>query len=299
MWLTYTIIHCFTMALVNYIDEYLTHNNKVTTDASTHTQIGGLILISTLLSIVTISSLFLYLDDVSIDRGALYLALASAVPMVIVWTSYFYLFLKYPAHQVVPLFGLASLWLLLIEVFFGAVVSITALLGIAILIYGAYLLDSGTIKWQIPTKLLLLMLPVSLMWATVLFLVRTAAETADVLTIYFYQYLGIGIIGILLTLLVVPYRRGLVYRVKLQGKNFLGFSLANETISQISFLFIMLAVAIAPLGAYVTALGGIQSIFVLLLFFFFPLHERSKVTTIQWSAMALIILGVFVIEIWK
>jgi len=296
MWLTYTLIHCFT---VNYIDEYLTHNNRVSTAASVHRQIGGVLIISTLLSVVTIGSLYLYLDNVSIGSHALYLSLGSAIPMVMVWASYFYLFLAYPAHQVVPLFGLSSLWLLTIELFFGATATLAALVGIGILVYGSYLLDANSFKWKTPTQLLLLMLPVSLLWSIVLFMVRVAAETADVLTIYFYQYVGIGIIGLLLLLAVAPYRNGFIQRVREQGTNFVGFSLVNETISQISFLFIMLAIAIAPLGAYVTALGGIQSIFVLLLFFLFPLHERSRISPIQGVAMLLIVSGVFVIEIWK
>jgi len=287
------------MALVNYIDEYLTSNNKVTGEASVHKRIGGVLIISTLLSFITIITLYFYLGDVSIAKQALYLALASSIPMVIVWTSYFYLFLKYPAHQVVPLFGLSSIWLLLIEILFGASVTLTAITGIGFLVWGAYLLDSGTFKWKIPTRLLLIMLPVSLMWATSLFLVRLASGSSDVLTIFFYQYVGIGIIGLLLLILVRPYREGFLYRVENQGLNFLGISLLNETVSQISFLFVMLAIALAPLGAYVTALGGIQSLFVLLLFFLFPIHERSRIYSIQWVAMILIVIGVFIVELWK
>lgn len=288
------------MALVNYIDEYLTHNNNVTEEASIHKRIGGLIIISTLLSVVTIGGLYAYLGgDVSIDNRALYLALASSVPMVTLWTAYFYLFLIYPAHQVVPLFGLASLWLLLIEITFGASVTLIALTGIGFLVYGAYLLDSGTFKWKIPTKLLLVMIPTSLMWAVSLFLVRQASEYSDVLTIFFYQYVGIGIIGLLLLSLIKPYRDGFTHRVKEQGVNFLGFSLLNETISQFSFLFVMLAIALAPLGAYVTALGGIQSIFVLLIFFLFPIHERSQISKNQWLAILFIVIGIFIIEFWK
>ncbi|MCA9361197.1 hypothetical protein KC845_01420 [Candidatus Kaiserbacteria bacterium] len=287
------------MALVNYIDEYLTSNNKVTDQESPHKRIGGVIIISTLLSVVTIASLGLYISDLSISNHSLYLALASAVPMVILWTAYFYLFLIYPAHQVVPLFGLSSIWLLVIELLFGAHVTFTALLGIGVLVLGAYILDSDTFRWKVPTKLLLIMLPVSLMWSVSLFLVRLASAETSVLTVFFYQYVGIGVIGLFLVSLIKPYRDGFLYRVKNQGGNFLGFSLLNETISQISFLFVMLAISLAPLGAYVTALGGVQSIFLLIIFFLFPIHERNQISPTQWMAIILITFGVFIIEFWK
>jgi hypothetical protein len=143
------------------------------------------------------------------------------------------------------------------------------------------------------------MTPVSFLWATALFLVKIASESSDVTTVFFYQYVGVGIIGLLLLTLVKPYRDGFLLRIKEQGVNFLGFSFLNETISQISFFFVMLAITLAPLGAYVTAVGGVQSIFVLLLFYFFPIHERSKITSIQWVAIGLIAMGIFIIEFWK
>ncbi len=299
MWLAYTIAHCFTMALVNYIDEYLTSNNKVNLEASIHKRIGGLILISTLFSSITIASLYIYLGDISIEAMPMYLALASAIPMVIMWCSYFYLFLLYPAHQVVPLFGLSSIWLVIMETASGSPVSLIALAGIGVLVWGAYLLDAGTFKWKIPTKLFLIMTGVSFMWASSLFLMRVASESADIVTLFFYQYIGIGLIGLVLLSLVKSYRDGLIYRLKTQGFNFVGFSLVNESLSQISFLFVMLAISLAPLAAYVTAMTGIQSIFVLMLFFFFPLHARNRITHIQWLAIVLIAIGIFIVEVWK
>lgn len=289
------------MALVNYIDEYLTANNKVPENESSHKQVGGLLLISTLLSFLALVVLTVYLGgDFSVDKKALYLSLFSAIPMVTLFASYFYLFLFYPAHQVVPLFGLSSIWLLLFEIAFVEVsISQQALVGILILIFGAYLLDSGSLKWRIPTKLLLIMIPVSLIWAISLYMVRIASETESVATIFFYQYVGIGIIGILLTLLVKPYRKGLLQRIRLQGKNFIGFSLINESLAQISFFFIMLAVALAPLAAFVTALGGLNSIFLLILFYLFPLQKRNNISRMQWIAIILMTIGIFIIEFWK
>jgi len=299
MWLLYTLVHCLTMAVCNYFDEYLTHNNNVKDRENIHRRIGGVLLISTLFSVITLASLYLYLDSLVIQNFPLALALVSAVPMVTMWAAYFYLFQKYPAHQVVPLFGIASFWLLLIELVAGAIITPIALLGIVFLLYGAYVLDAGTLKWKIPTTLLLIMIPTSLLWAVSLFLIRVASNYADVLTLFFYQYVGIGVIGILLLTLVREYRVGFLRRIQTQGKNFLGVSFFNEAIAQVSFLSVMLAVSIAPLAVYVTALAGFQSIFLLLLFFIVPLHGRNSISSYQWAAIVLIVMGIFIIEFWK
>jgi hypothetical protein len=50
MWLIFTILYSFALALVNYLDEYLTANTKVPHTSSIHTKIGGLLIISTVLS---------------------------------------------------------------------------------------------------------------------------------------------------------------------------------------------------------------------------------------------------------
>jgi uncharacterized membrane protein len=87
-----------------------------------------------------------------------------------------------------------------------------------------------------------------------------------------------------------------LFRIKHQGKKFLGLSLLNETFSETSYLFSSLAVAVAPVAAYVSAMSGVQGLFIILLMFLFPQGERTKVTKMQWIAAILITAGVFLIE---
>ena len=297
MWFLYAIAHVFLLALVNYIDEYLTTNNKVPESSDIHTKIGGLLLVSTLLSFIGAIVIWIFVQDVQLAQVPLTLGLLSAIPMVVMYASYFYLLTIYPAYQVVPLFLISSVWLLVIELMFGGSVTPIGLLGIAVLMIGAYFLDAGTFKWQIPTKLLLISIPVTSAWAIALFMVRVAAESAPAVLISFWQLVGIVFVGVLLFLFVKKYREGFVYRIKHQGKNFLGFSFVNESLAQGSYVFGNLAVAAAPVATYVTAMSGVQSVFLLLLFLFFPIHkDRAKVTRLQMVAIVLIAIGVFLIE---
>lgn len=176
--------------------------------------------------------------------------------------------------------------------------AVTGLLGMALILYGAYILDSGTFRWQIPTKLLLIAIPSMSTWAITLFLVRKASELGSPIAIYFWQLIATGIIGLLLLAFISKYREGFIYRVKHQGKKFLSLSLLNETFSEASFLFSSLAVAIAPTAAYVSAMGGAQDLFIILLLFLFPQNKRTIVTKMQWIAVSFIAVGVFLLE-WR
>lgn len=296
MWIVLTLISIVMGGLVNYIDEILTNNNKLPEDTDKHTKIGGLVLISTLASFIGAGLMTLIPHDSTISNQAIILALLSAIPMVLMYISYFWLLISYPVHQVTPLFQLSSLWLLLIELMFGGSITVTGLMGIFILIYGAYILDAGTFRWKIPTKLLLMSLPATLAAALALYMARIASYSGSSIMFSAYQMLSIGVIGVLLFIFIKKYRDGFLHRLKNQGKVFLGFSLVNESLAEGSFLFGNMAVAIAPVAAFVSAMSGVQSVFVMLLFFLFPQGKRSKATAIQWIAVLLIAVGVFFIE---
>lgn len=297
MWFLYVLVHVFLMSVVNYIDEYLTTNNKVDKGSDIHTKIGGLLLISTLMNFVGAFVVWVSVRNIGLPELSLVLSLLSAIPMVAMFASYFYLLTKYPVYQVAPLFLMSSIWLLFIELLFGGSASAIDIIGIATLLTGAYFLDAGTFRWQIPSKLLMAMIPATSAWAIALFLVRKASENGSAVAVSFWQYVGIACLGVILLLTVKKYRNGFLYRIKSQGKNFLGFSLINESVAQASFVFGNLAVAAAPLATYITAMSGVQSIFLLLLFIVLPINKhRTKITRLHVVSILLIVLGVFLIE---
>lgn len=297
MWFLYVLGHTSLLALVNYLDEYLTHNNKVPENSNIHRRIGGLLLISLLLSFVGALVIYIAASSVAVPAQPLFLAVFSAVPMAVMYGAYFYLLTSYPVYQVVPLFQISSIWLLGLELLAGGSITLTGLVGVFVLMAGAYFLDAGTLKWRIPTQLLFITIPVTAAWAIALFLVRFASETASPIAVTFWQLIGTTVIGLGAFVIVKKYRDGFLYRIQNQGKNFLGFSLINESLAQGSYFFANLAVAAAPVAAYVTATSGIHSVTLLLLFLLFPLAgKKTKITSLQMAAIILIAVGVFLIQ---
>lgn len=298
MWFLYTVIGCFFMALVAYSDEYLTHSTTIKPHASLHERIGGVFIISTMLCVVGMGALWGIADTVMLPPMALNISLVSAVPMIITWVGYFYLLQLYSAHQVIPLFGLTSAWLLPMELFFGGAVTLLALLGIIILAVGAYLLDSGGLKLKLPSKLIYAMSFISFCWALTIYLVRDLSTEHGVYAIYFWQLVGVFAIGVLLFAFVRPYREGFIRRVKTEKWHFILPSFMNEAFSQVAFLFTFLAIALAPLATYVTALAGLESLFLLVALRLFPLDDRNDITSAQWGGVGCLAAGVALLEVW-
>lgn len=283
--------------LVNYIDEFLTNSNKLPEDTPILKKIGGLVLVSTLMSFVGAGLMMLIPHDRAITTQALLLAMFSAIPMVTMYVSYFWLLLTYPVHQVAPLFQISSIWLLLFEFLSGGSITMRGLTGIFVLMYGAYILDAGTFKWKIPTRLLLICIPATSTWALSLYMAKVASESTSAITFSAYQMLSIGVVGVLLFLCIREFREGFLHRIRNQGRTFLSLSFVNESLAEGSFLFANMAVAVAPVAAYVSAMSGVQSVFVMILFFLFPQGKRTKVTVMQWFAVLLIAVGVSMLEL--
>ena len=78
----------------------------------------------------------------------------------------------------------------------------------------------------------------------------------------------------------------------------MGFSLLNEGLAESGYVFGNLAVAMAPVAAYVTAMSGVQSVFLLGFLKLFPQSGRkTQITSLQVVSILLIALGVFLIEV--
>ncbi len=296
MWFLLTLASIFLMALVLYTDEHLATSNKLPEGGDIHTKVGSVLLISTLMSFVGAGILAFITKDIQLASFPLTLAILSGIPMVIMFASYFYLLQTFPVHQVGPIFQLSSVWLLIFELFDGGSISTIGLIAIVVLIYGAYILDTGTFKWKVPTKLLLWGIPVTASSAIPMYMARVASRTGSSTAFSFYQLISIGVIGIMIFIFARRYREGFLYRIKHQGKKFLGFSLFNEMFAEGSVWVGNIALAIAPVGAYASALNGVQSLFVLMLLWLFPIGQRSKASKSQWIAITLIAIGAFLLE---
>lgn len=296
MWFIYALASVFLMAFVLYTDEHLATSNKLPKGGDIHTKVGSVLLISTLMSFVGAAVLGFTTQDIQLGTQPLILALISSIPMVIMFGSYFYLLQLFPVSQVGPIFQISTIWLLIFELFDGGAIPANGLLAIVILMYGAYILDAGTFKWKVPTKLLLWGVPVAAVAAIPMYMARIASRTGSPSAFSFYQLIGIGVIGVLILIFAKRYRDGLVYRIKHQGKKFLTLSLFNEMFAEGSVWLGNIAVAIAPVGAYVSVMNGAQSLFVMVLLWIFPIGNRSRTTNSQWVAIILITIGVMMLN---
>jgi uncharacterized membrane protein len=283
------------LALVNFIDEHLATNNPLPKTSSIHTKVGSVLLISTLFSFLGAFVIFLIAGSISITQYGFWLSVFSAIPQVIMYGSYFYLLQKYSVHLVAPIFQISSIWLVIFELLYGVHIPVYGLIGIVVLLYGALILDTGSFRPKIPSSLLILSLPGTLFWAIALTMVKFATVTDSAIAITFWQLVGIGVIGIIL-LGVRSYRRAFLFRIGHQKTTFLSLSAANETFAQLGYLFANLAIASAPVVAYVSAITGVQGLFLLLLFVLFPQGSRTKVSMAQWIAVVLICIGIILIE---
>lgn len=296
MWFIFTLASVLLMAFVLYTDERLATSNKLPKGGDIHTKVGSVLLISTLMSFVGAAILGFATKDTQLAGEPIILSLLSAVPMVIMYASYFYLLQIFPINQVGPIFQISSIWLLVFELFDGGTISQTGIFAIIILMYGAYVLDTGTFKWKVPTKLLLWGIPITSTAAVSMYMARIASRTSSPTAFSFYQLIAIGVIGIFIFIFVKRYREGFLYRIKHQGKKFLSLSLFNETFAEGSYWLSNIAVALAPVGAYVSVMNGAQSLFVLVLLWIFPIGSRSEATKSQWIAITLITIGVILLE---
>jgi hypothetical protein len=298
MWLLYTLVGNLLMAFVNYSDEHLTHSSTTKLSHNIHERIGGVLIASVMLTTIGLTVTFIFADTVWINEAAIILALISSVPMLITWMGYFYLFQKYSAHQVVALFGLSAFWLLIIELGMGSSISFTALCGVLILVASSYFLDIGKIRFKLPSLLVVSMVFISLCWALTAILWREAmAIEHNSFAVYFWHLVGI-IAFLPIFFLVEPYREGFIKRLKLEKKNFIGYSAFNEACSQLSFYCLVLAYAMAPLATFVSALAGLQSLFLLFLFYIRPIDTRNQITFVQLGSIIGIAVGIALLEIY-
>lgn len=157
MWILCTLAQASCLAVVNYIDEYLTRYNSVAFESSIHERVGGLVLISTLFNFFGVIALSIFSDIETVKLVTLSIIVLSGIAVVGMFLFYFYLLNTYSAHQVVPLFQLVIIWTLLFDFFTGTPLTSLGLFGVIILTLGAYLVDAGSFHIKVPSKLLIMM----------------------------------------------------------------------------------------------------------------------------------------------
>ena len=300
MWILYRLLNLISLSVVNYTDEYLSNKNTTPeSQQSLHRRVGSLIVISTLLTALG-ALVITALNGHSIfpeDETALIYALLSAPFALIMYAAYFYSLDAYPVSQVSPMILLSTVYLLFFEIAAGSNVSAAGVFAIGLILFGSYLLDVGEFKWNVPSKLLLMMSVGSFGWALSMYFMRLSTESIPASQVYVLHLFGVFVAGLFIFIFVKPYRKGFIYRVKSQAKVFVGISLINEFVVQISYLALAISIAKAPLVSYVASMEGIATFFVLIWMYFFPITEKSMLNKVQLLAICCIAFGVFALSL--
>ena len=252
-------------AVVNLVDKYLVVDNE-----STEYPIGSLVLFSSLVGVIVCAVIPFFVSGIFDIALSDKLILMFAGVADIGWIILYLYALKYgDASSVVP-------WFLTIPVFsyflgfflLGETLTSQQLFGGLIICLGALLISIDypltrgrtKIKW----KMVMYMLPAALLSALWGVLFKFGAEDAGYWVSSFWQYVGLGISGILLALFVRKYRSGFVTIIKKGGRKMLTLNITSETVTIIGNLMTNYAILMVPV-TLVYLVGTFQPIVVLVL----------------------------------
>lgn len=264
LWAIYTIFASALWALVNISDQYLV--KKYSTGEKTT---GGLVLFSSLIGVFIAGGIAIFNNDLFhipfFDKFLLVISGAFSVAWIIL-----YLFameieevsVVAPWFLTVPVFGYFLGYL-----FLGETLTLNQQIGSFVTLLGLLLLNinfSNNINRRFKLKSALYMLSACLIIAVqgIVFKYITVEDNFWVSS--FWQYLGLGVFGILLYVFVSKYRREFLNMNKLGGKEIFALNTISELTSVAGNLLSNFAMLLAPV-TLVYLLGSFQPAFVLVL----------------------------------
>lgn len=271
--------------------------------------VGALVLISSFFSAIVLPFVYIVNPDVLTSvpfYQGLVLALNGAFLMLGI-ICYFYALaedetsLVAPFFQLIPVFGFIIGYFALGETLLGNQIagSILIILG------GIFLsLKFGEGKIKLKTKLIVLMLGSSLLYAINAVIFKSIAIHQGFLDSLFWDMLGKFALGVILFLLVIPYRQAFIKVVKTNRALIIFWLLVTEFLTLVGEIALIFAVLYAPV-ALIQSIGGLQPLFVLILGIiitvFFPKFGQeslNKSVLLQKSiGVAVITAGVYFLSI--
>jgi len=256
----------FLWALVNLADKYLVANYPGKERSS-----GSLVLFSSLIGIA--AAFFIGISTPGIftipllDKALLIFIGAFGICWIVL-----YLFTleiedvsaTIPWMLTIPVFGY-----ILSYFFLGETLAPKQLIGAGVIFFGAIILsvDFGKIQILFKKRIALYMLLSSLIYAINGVIFKFVAEADSFWVASFWEYLGLGIGGILIFLFIGRYRRDFIANIKTGGRFIFSVNVISEFTTIIGNLLTNYALLIAPV-ALVYMVGSFQPAVVLLLTFF-------------------------------
>lgn len=253
----------FLWALVNIVDKYLVE--KYSTG---HHSSGGLILYSSLVGILVSILIGIFTPNIFnipfLDKALLLLA---GFITIIWFILYLYTIEKEEISSIVPLFLTVPVFGYIVSyIFLGETLTTHEFIGSAIILLGALLISIDFVgeKRRLKLKPTLYILCASLMVAISGILFKFVTIGGDFWVSSFWEYLGMGIIGLLIFLFVPKIRKEFMYMNNKGGLKIFILNILSESTSTVASLLTNSALLIAPV-TMVYLIGSFQPAILLLL----------------------------------
>lgn len=262
-WFLIALINPVVHAFVNHFDKYLI--SKFLKNGS----VGSLILFSALFAVFALPFIYIFKPGViySVSFGDAVILMVNGAVLVGAIICYLYALeddeASYvaPLFQLIPVFGFILGYLLLGEILTGRQVVAGLLILLGSLFLSLELSGNGK---KIKTRLVLLMVGSSLLYAINAVVFKSVAVNAGFVDSVFWDMAGKFIFGVILFFVIRPYREQFLALIRDNGAYVLGLNIVNEIMGLVGEFALVLAVLYAPV-ALVQSVGGLQPAFVLII----------------------------------
>ncbi len=294
-WFLYALIGPILWSLVNVADGFLVNENK----KGDH-PVGSLVIFSSLIGIFASITILFFTNGLFVISLSDKFILLSTGLVNIGWIIlYLYALNEDEVSAIVP-------WFLTIPVFgyilsyfmLGETLTSREIFGGLIILFGAGILVFKTDenqKIKIKLKTVMYMLPSCILAALWSVLFKFVATDAGFWISSFWEYLGLGIAGVLLFLLVKKYRVGFLSMIKTGGKKIMSVNIISEVATIFGNLATNFAILLAPV-VLIQLVSTFQPIFVFIMgivgTLFFPkiINENISKRNILHKTIAIIVM---------
>jgi drug/metabolite transporter (DMT)-like permease len=248
-------------SVANYVDKYILSHTEGNGGGS-----GGLVILSALMSV-------LFSLGILLIKGYTFVTIDSQLAGMLIFSGIFeglYIYFYFMAleresastvvalFQFAPILGLILGYFILKEVPAGI-----QIIGVLVILFGTLciILKKGE-KFTLKTSVLLLMIISTTFVAIYNILFKFVGEQIPFWNAVFWQYLGIGIVGLIMFVSVPPYRKQVFEMVSFRKGGVTALTAFAEVMNILALLATNAAILLAPIGI-VLAIGSIQPAIVL------------------------------------
>jgi len=293
-WLFFAILPPALYGITNFIDKFLIENTIE--DPLVVTIFGGFI--NGLLGVIILT--LRGFDSIPLPQACLLLLAGTFLTFYII--PYFKALAIDDASRVVPLFQIASIFVLVLSyIFLGEKLNSFEFLGLIFIIVGGFILGAEKIERGIfkPRKSLYFMIISSLFYAITSIIFKFVVTKNDFWLTFGYESLGLGL-GAFILLLWRPHRHRFIKELKTVTTKIWGILLINEffnTCAQFSTAYALLLAS----ASLVAVIEGSQPFFVLIygliLSLWFPHIVKEDIAktsfTIKLMCTILLFIGIY------